>query len=197
MPTAPADHTKSRSRLFHQLYWLIPLAIAIVGTTAALVVDPAAGAALASILALPVGVVAAVAAILALPTVRERVERTPPTGRRRYQFGQVLPTLVVLALVTWAAVAMSRPDGEAEVTEQLSGTVRIGISGTIPGWSEKNGDSYQGFEIDLIDFLREKYRFRAELIELTPDERVAALAEGKVDLVIANLEVNEKREQRI
>ncbi|GAB1511325.1 transporter substrate-binding domain-containing protein [Actinophytocola sp. KF-1] len=71
----------------------------------------------------------------------------------------------------------------------LSGTVKIGVNGGLPGWSYPR-DEPRGFDVELARFLADRYGFTLELVALRPEQRERELRAGHVDLVIANYSID-------
>ncbi|MEU8423490.1 transporter substrate-binding domain-containing protein [Micromonospora sp. NPDC048835] len=76
----------------------------------------------------------------------------------------------------------------------LRGDVSVGINGILPGWSNCPGScstsDATGFDVQLVNFLAEKYNFSPVFKPLTPDRREQALVDGEVDLVVANFSMD-------
>jgi glutamate transport system substrate-binding protein len=96
---------------------------------------------------------------------------------------RVIPFAVALLMVT----AMTTIAGAAAspARKYLTGTVRIGVSGSLPGWSYPSDDP-DGFDVALARFLQHKYKFDMELVPVRPADRERALRTGEVKLVIAD-----------
>lgn len=101
---------------------------------------------------------------------------------------RVLPLAAAALVVAGATVLVDQELNPAR--RYLSGTVRIGINGNLPGWSFPPDDDAAGFDVELAAFLRDKYGFDLELVPMQPDERERKLLDGRVDLVIANFSAN-------
>ncbi|MGW5723643.1 transporter substrate-binding domain-containing protein [Amycolatopsis sp. NPDC003865] len=69
----------------------------------------------------------------------------------------------------------------------------IGINGTLPGWSSPE-ENPTGFDIDIAEHLAAGlgYGSNHRFVVLTPSERVTALTDGKVQLVVANFSIDGK-----
>jgi ABC-type amino acid transport substrate-binding protein/ABC-type amino acid transport system permease subunit len=66
-------------------------------------------------------------------------------------------------------------------------TLRIGVRTDYPQFALRNGDSWDGYEIDLARAVAAKLGVTAELVPVSPANRISALAEGQVDVVIATM----------
>jgi glutamate transport system substrate-binding protein len=80
----------------------------------------------------------------------------------------------------------------------LSGTVVVGINGTLPGWSlSSSPEQATGFDPDLIKFLQKKYDFEVQYKNLRPKERDSALESETVKLVAASYSWLPERQQKV
>ncbi|NJP93405.1 transporter substrate-binding domain-containing protein [Nonomuraea sp. FMUSA5-5] len=77
-----------------------------------------------------------------------------------------------------------------------TGKIVIGVKGDLPGVALQNGDDFQGFDIEIAQ------RIAAELgakettfVRVGREERSKALAEGRVDLVIATYSIDRSETQ--
>lgn len=187
-----------RTRRFRRdLYWITPVGVLTAAATFLLARVPEQGADIATILALPVAVTATMAGILAVRggTPTDGPPRTAGSHRMRYWPVVALAGVTLCAIM--AAIVLHLPFVTDNVARQLSGRVRIGITGNIPGWSEKNGDRYEGFEIALIEYLQAQHEFTPEYVELNPDEQADALKSGQVDLVVGNFTIEVSRQTTV
>ncbi|SES31387.1 substrate-binding periplasmic protein [Actinokineospora terrae] len=138
-------------------------------------------------------------------------------ARWRWPSLGVTVALVVAGVFVPQAIAVdsppheeSRPAGPVIVSSGDDGaasylaadkTVVIGINGRLPGWSfkESNG-TYTGFDVDLAEFLRDKYGFTLRFKELFQNSRETQW-DGKTvdpaDLVISAFSITEKRRSEV
>lgn len=65
------------------------------------------------------------------------------------------------------------------------GSLRIGVRGDYPPFAQLQAGQRSGFEIELAHTLAARLGLTPQFVGVTPADRVAALAEGRVDLVIA------------
>ncbi|MDA0633002.1 transporter substrate-binding domain-containing protein, partial [Nonomuraea sp. MCN248] len=80
------------------------------------------------------------------------------------------------------------------VAEKAAGTGRlvIGVKGDLPGVGLRRGGTFEGFDIDVARHLAEGLGARdVEFVAVSPAGRARALAEGKVDLVVATYSIVE------
>ncbi len=99
---------------------------------------------------------------------------------------RLLAVLAAVLVVAGATVFADRVLNPALL--YLSGTVKIGVNGGLPGWSYPR-DEPAGFDVALARFLAEEYGFTLELVPLRPEQRERELRAGRVDLVIANYSI--------
>lgn len=100
---------------------------------------------------------------------------------------RLLPLAAAVLVVTGSTALADRVLNPALLA--LSGTIKIGINGSLPGWSYPRNQA-DGFDVALANFLRDKYGFTLELIPLRPEQRESAIRRGEVDLVIANYSIH-------
>jgi polar amino acid transport system substrate-binding protein len=65
--------------------------------------------------------------------------------------------------------------------------LRIGVRTDYPQFAQRNGDTWEGYEIDLAQAVAAKLGVAAELVPVSPANRISALAEGQVDVVVATM----------
>lgn len=97
---------------------------------------------------------------------------------------RALPLAVALVVASTTVVA-AKSVFPTEAMKYLSGEVRIGVNGSLPGWSYP-GDGSTGFDVALAQFLAEKYDFDLKIVPLNPSERERKLVDGEVKMVISN-----------
>ncbi|MEU8153225.1 transporter substrate-binding domain-containing protein [Micromonospora sp. NPDC048986] len=185
--------TQRTQRFRRDLYWIIPVGVLTAAATFLLARVPEQGADIATILALPVAVVATMAGILAVRSGTPTDSPARAAGGHRMRYWPVATLAGVTLCAMLAAILLHLPSDGDDVAQQLSGRLRIGITGVIPGWSEKNGERYEGFEIALIDYLQARHGFRPQYVELHPEEQTAALESGRVDILVGNYTIWEAR----
>ncbi|WP_052422829.1 protein kinase domain-containing protein [Nonomuraea candida] len=142
-------------------------------------------------------------------------EHEPAGRRRRAKVWLALATS--LALVAAAAVALlvkngwqglpfgdgagpgsekSPPAALSTVVDRVASTgkIVIGVKGDLPGVGLQNGDDFQGFDVDIARRIAaELGAERTTLVRVSRDDRDDALAEGKVDLVVATYSVDRSK----
>ncbi|WP_033443438.1 transporter substrate-binding domain-containing protein [Saccharothrix sp. NRRL B-16314] len=97
---------------------------------------------------------------------------------------------LIIAMLTTAALTAAAYVHFDTPTKYLGDELVVGISGTMPGWSFPD-DAPEGFDIDLATFIATELGFDHVTYQvLQPVERITALTEGRVDLVIANFSID-------
>jgi len=110
---------------------------------------------------------------------------------------------VVAVALAGAGLAGCSSTADAPTTDNgASGTgkLTIGIADDEPGVSVKSGTGYAGFDIETAQYVAGKLGVPSANITwkpLDPGERVSALTNGDVDLVIATFSMTTEREQQI
>lgn len=67
------------------------------------------------------------------------------------------------------------------------GQIRVGLRTQYPPFSDRVDGRFQGFEVDLAQEIAQRLGVRLEPVTVAPANRIAALGEGRVDLVIATM----------
>ncbi|MET8335881.1 transporter substrate-binding domain-containing protein [Streptosporangium canum] len=197
------DETKGASKfglVRRELFWVAPLAVATLAVTGLLLlVDPSTGIGFANILAVPIGIVGVGVAVLAI-----RLANQPQMSGGEFQGRPSLArassvVAISLAVVFFFIIRLANffwPSHDS--LDYLKGrTVKIGVNGNLPGWSYGSGKGFDGFDIDVANFLADRIGFVPKFIPLNPGRREDALASGEVDLVIASYSITHERERNI
>ncbi len=115
-----------------------------------------------------------------------------------------LGVLLVAILAAWlgagywaAAHASGQPDRLAEIRER--GVLVVGVKKDVPLWGQLDPRSGRivGLEPDLAANLAERMGVRLELVPLLTAERLPAIEQRRVDLVLATLSDTPERRQRL
>jgi len=107
------------------------------------------------------------------------------------------------AVVLGGALVGCSGTPEAPTTDNgASGTGRltIGIADDEPGVSQKSGSGYAGFDIETAQYVAAKLGVPSANITwkaIDPGERISALQDGAVDLVIATFSITDEREKQV
>ncbi|MET8005837.1 serine/threonine-protein kinase [Nonomuraea glycinis] len=86
------------------------------------------------------------------------------------------------------------PSAGASVADKVAGTgkILIGVKGDLPGVGLSRGGRFEGFDVDLARRIAEELGAkRTDFVAVSRADRAGALAEGKVDLVVATYSVND------
>ncbi|MEV3983799.1 transporter substrate-binding domain-containing protein [Nonomuraea sp. NPDC049758] len=149
------------------------------------------------------------------PAARPLDEPVPSGGRRRLKVWLALAAvLVMLAVVAVAAMANgwsplafkgevvtpvptgkknSRPPTFASVVDKVAqtGKIIVGVKGDLPGVGLQNGDDFSGFDVEVAKLVAAALGAEETVFtRVGRNDRAAALAEGRVDLVVATYSVD-------
>ncbi|MCA2182858.1 serine/threonine-protein kinase [Nonomuraea glycinis] len=86
------------------------------------------------------------------------------------------------------------PSAGSSVADKVAGTgkILIGVKGDLPGVGLSRGGRFEGFDVDLARRIAEELGAkRTDFVAVSRADRAGALAEGKVDLVVATYSVND------
>lgn len=101
--------------------------------------------------------------------------------------------LLLLSFITYAAAEESILD---RVTK--AGVVRIGSNNdTPPGNFIDEGGNWVGFDVDLGNAMAEKLGVKVERVLVNNKTRISFLADGRIDLALANISQTRSREEQI
>ncbi|MFC4115654.1 serine/threonine-protein kinase [Nonomuraea zeae] len=148
---------------------------------------------------------------------------TAPGGPARRRRAKVwIAVLTALVLVAAAALALAMNGwpqlaffeqpvptrtSEQESSEQgpfdtvvdkvaQTGRIVIGVKGDLPGVALQNGDEFQGFDIEVARRIATGLGAKeTQLVNIGRDDRARALADGRVDLVVATYSVDNSEVQ--
>jgi polar amino acid transport system substrate-binding protein len=138
---------------------------------------------------------------VSLPDTGARRERTPILAIVLLLLSALLPSYARAAApdaalsevldqaraATTVAGACARPDADRLVQTLCSGRLRIGVRRSYPLFSDTTDDKRAGFEIDIARAITARLGVAAEFVNVEASNRIALLAEGKIDLVIAEM----------
>jgi polar amino acid transport system substrate-binding protein len=107
----------------------------------------------------------------------------------RRTLSQILGIVIVLVATPAAALAAGALDRIKQ-----SGVVRIGVPGNFPPFGDLTENAkLEGYDIDTATLIADGLGAKLDLVALASPERIAALTEGKVDLVVSTLGRNPER----
>lgn len=81
--------------------------------------------------------------------------------------------------------------------DKAKNTLKVGISAEYPPFEFRRAGELQGFDIDLAKQLGKKLNKTVEFVDMDFFALIPALHHGKVDMVIAEMNVTEQRKQRV
>jgi ABC-type amino acid transport substrate-binding protein len=139
-----------------------------------------------------------------------QVSPAPVRRRRRGKWWAVLVAVLALAAAatlvvlgdSWqlfgaagsGATEEQPPSAGSSVADKVAGTgkILIGVKGDLPGVGLSRGGRFEGFDVDLARRIAEELGAkRTDFVAVSRADRAGALAEGKVDLVVATYSVND------
>ena len=96
-----------------------------------------------------------------------------------------------LAVLLLSALITALP---ASVQAQAQGTLRLGVEGAYPPFSELGTDGkLKGFDIDIGMALCERMKLKCELVQAEFDAMIPALRAKKFDAIIASMSITPER----
>jgi glutamate transport system substrate-binding protein len=119
-----------------------------------------------------------------------------------FRIRRSLVSAVAAAVLGGTLVGCSGTPAPPTTDNGASGTGRltIGIADDEPGVSQKSGSGYAGFDIETAQYVAGKLGVPSANITwkaIDPGERVAALQDGEVDLVIATFSITDERKKEV
>lgn len=112
----------------------------------------------------------------------------------------IAATAVLLTGLTACSTGSQSDPGITDNRATGDGRLTIGIASDEPGVSLQVGDTYAGFDIDTAQFVAGQLGVPSKNItwkELDPAERIPALENGSVDLVVASLSITPERQEKV
>lgn len=107
--------------------------------------------------------------------------------------------LAVAVLALASAACGTASGGTTSVTDQDAPLV-IGVKTDQPGLSQRHGDTYAGFDVEVAKYIAGKLGFTPEEVEFKPvgsGDREQALRDGTVDMVVASYSITPERERQV
>jgi polar amino acid transport system substrate-binding protein len=106
-----------------------------------------------------------------------------------------------LVLVLVAAMGCSRHDAATDRLDAIhkAGVLRVASFDSNPpfGYVDAQSKKIVGLDVDYAEALAHKLGVRLEIVPTNPANRIALLASGKVDLVIANFTITQERAKQV
>jgi polar amino acid transport system substrate-binding protein len=100
--------------------------------------------------------------------------------------------------LAFAAVALAATQASADATlDRIKGrgtlTVGVILSGAPFGYIDPKSQTQKGYNLDIAQALADDLGVKLETVTVTPPNRVQFLQQGKVDILIANMQYTEER----
>lgn len=111
----------------------------------------------------------------------------PSTRTARTVFGLAMSLSVLAAGQAFADATLDRIKGRGKLT------VGVILSGAPFGYIDPKSQEQKGFNVDLAKALAEDLGVKLETVTVTPPNRVQFLQQGKVDILIANMQYTDDR----
>lgn len=102
-------------------------------------------------------------------------------------FAAALSFGALFSAVAHADATLDRIKGRGSLT------VGVILSGAPFGYIDPAGQEQKGYNIDIAKALADKLGVKLETVTVTPPNRVQFLQQGKVDILIANMQLTEER----
>ncbi len=113
------------------------------------------------------------------------------------------PDPVLAHLLTEARTAAAipgsciQPNTERLVRVLCAGSLRVGVRQSYPLFSETHDGTRTGYEIAIARTIATRLRIDVEFVNVEASNRIPALAEGKIDLVVAEMGDNVQRAAQV
>jgi polar amino acid transport system substrate-binding protein len=102
-------------------------------------------------------------------------------------FAAALSVGALFSTIAHADATLDRIKGRGSLT------VGVILSGAPFGYIDPAGQEQKGYNIDIAKALADKLGVKLETVTVTPPNRVQFLQQGKVDILIANMQYTEER----
>lgn len=110
---------------------------------------------------------------------------------------KILSLVLILSFLFLAACASSQPATHFETIKE-NGKMVVGTSGDFPPFESVDANGkLVGYDIDLINEIGKRMGLQVEIKDMPFDSLLAAVQEGKIDLVIAGMNYTEERDQKV
>ena len=107
----------------------------------------------------------------------------PPTGRERLKRALAAVLLAAAGHGAAATECDAQPDRLAQV--RCRGEIVVGTRSDYPPFGQGSGEQARGFEPDLARLLAARLGVAPRFVAVSAADRIAALGEGRVELIIA------------
>jgi ABC-type amino acid transport substrate-binding protein len=113
--------------------------------------------------------------------------------RRRRALALVVG-LLLLALGTACTEAPVEPVPTPKIAPPLiadAGVLRVGIDTSYPPFAGEDNGRQAGIDVDVASALADRFGLTLELVEISPAEAAAALADREIDLALAGISITD------
>ena len=112
------------------------------------------------------------------------------------RFGRLLAKLGLVVAIATAPIAASADEALDKITK--AGMVRVAVPDNFPPFGDLGPDGKpQGYDVDAASLIAEGLKVKPELVPVASADRISALTDGKVDLIVSSLGKDEEREKLI
>ncbi len=110
---------------------------------------------------------------------------------------QTLIYCVLSAILLIGCTATMQDTGASLSGSPKTKALRVGVSANAPPLAYKTGGKLQGLEIDLATQLGTYLGRDIRFVEMRWDKQIAALEEGKIDIIMSGMTITPKRAYRV
>jgi polar amino acid transport system substrate-binding protein len=112
------------------------------------------------------------------------------------RFGRLLAQLGLVVAIAIAPIAAKADEALDKITK--AGVVRVAVPDNFPPFGDLGPDGKpQGYDVDMASLIAEGLKVKPELVPVASADRIPALTDGKVDLIVSSLGKDEEREKLI
>ena len=110
-----------------------------------------------------------------------------------------ITTVAVAALSAagLAACGSGSPDTSAGGTAGGGQTVKVGIKFDQPNLGLKNGSTYEGFDVDVANYIATKLDVKPEFVEAISSQRETLLQSGQVKYIVGTYSITDSRKEKV
>ncbi|MFC9971188.1 transporter substrate-binding domain-containing protein [Spirillospora sp. NPDC127200] len=121
-----------------------------------------------------------------------------PGRRGKAAAGTGVAAAVVAATMFSTAQCSSETKPKAPFPTPGS-VVNVGLMTDLPGWSrfEPSSNVRSGFQYDLMGWLANELDFKAVPVDVTFEQRIPAVQDGRVHVMLANLAITDERRRQV
>ena len=104
------------------------------------------------------------------------------------------PDAELAKLLDQARASCNQPSSDRLVRILCSGHIRMGVRDYYPLFATHENNTRQGFEIDVADAIAAKLEVQVDFTRVNAANRIALLAEDRIDVTIATMGHNTQRD---